>query len=242
MSANTAERALGDQDHQPLEYLYDQFTGYIEDRRRNPRADVMTAMATATFPDGSTPPVHDVALIAANLFAAGQETTVRLLTASLRMLGERPELQQLLRLERHRIPNFIEELLRLESPLQGFFRLAKVKTTVGGVDLPPGTTVWVAAGAANHDPRHFDNPGEFQIDRANARQHVAFGHGIHTCAGAPLARAEARVTIERFLDRTSDITISDEKHGPPGDRHYDFLQTYMMQGITNLHLLYTPLD
>jgi cytochrome P450 len=240
MTTRPAERALGEHDHKPLEYLYDQFTAYIEDRRRNPQADVMTSMATATFPDGSTPPVHDVALIAANLFAAGQETTVRLLTASLRMIGEHPELQQLLRDERHRIPNFIEEMLRLETPIQGSFRLARRTTSVGGVDLPAGTTVFVAPGAANRDPRHFEHPDEFELDRPNGRQHLAFAHGIHTCAGAPLARAEARVTIERFLDRMADITISESAHGPAGARRYHYVQTYFLQGLTNLHLEFTP--
>jgi cytochrome P450 family 150 subfamily A5 len=238
--AKPADRAIGEQDHKPLEYLYEQFTAYIEDRRQNPQADVMTSLATATFPDGSTPLVHDVALIAANLFAAGQETTVRLLTASFRILAERPELQQLLRDERDRIPNFIEETLRLESPIQGSFRLARRSTTLGGVDLPAGTTVFVAAGAANHDPTHFERPDQFQVDRPNARQHVAFGHGIHTCAGAPLARAEARVTIERILDRTSDIRISEAQHGPAGARRYDYIPTYFLQGLTKLYLEFDP--
>jgi cytochrome P450 len=234
--AKPADQPMGRQDHKPLEYLYDQFTEYINDRRRDPRGDVMTSLATANFPDGSTPPVHDVALIAANLFAAGQETTVRLLTASLRLLGERPDLQQLLRDDRQRIPNFIEETLRIESPIQGSFRLSRVPTTVGGVDIPAGTTAFVAAGGANHDPRQFECPAEFRVDRANARQHVAFGHGIHTCAGAPLARAEARVTLERFLDRVSDIRISESEHGPAGARRYDYIPTYFLQGLTSLHL------
>jgi cytochrome P450 len=231
-----ADQPMGGQDHRPLEYLYEQFTEYIEDRRSNPQGDVMTSLATANFPDGSTPPVHDVALIAANLFAAGQETTVRLLTASLRLLGERPDLQQLLRDERQRIPNFIEETLRIESPIQGSFRLSRIPSTVGGVDIPAGTTAFVAAGGANHDPRQFECPAEFRVDRANARQHVAFGHGIHTCAGAPLARAEARVTLERFLDRVSDIRISEAEHGPAGERRYDYIPTYFLQGLTSLHL------
>ena len=139
--------------------------------------------------------------IAANLFAAGQETTVRLLATALQLLGERPDLQQLLRDERDRIPNFVEETLRFESPIKGDFRLSRVPTTVGGVDIPAGTTVMVLNGAANRDPRRFEHPDEFRLDRANARQHIAFGHGVHTCPGAPLARAEARVSIERILDR-----------------------------------------
>ena len=178
--------------------------------------------------------------IAANLFAGGQETTVRLLSFALRMLGERPDLQQLVRDDRDRIPNFIEETLRLESPLRTQFRMARVRTTLGGVDIPAGAHVMLVPGACNRDPRVFENPYEFDIDRANARQHIAFGHGIHTCAGAPLARAEGRVTINRFLDRTSDISISEEHHGPAGARHYDYLPTFFLRGLERLHLDFAP--
>src|SRR5207245_11604065 len=187
------DRAIGSTErdsmaHSPLEFLYERFTTYVEDRRRAPRDDVLTGLATATFPDGSTPEVIDVVRIAANLFAAGQETTVRLLPSALQFIGERPELQQLLRDHRDRIPNFIEETLRIESPVKGDFRLSRVPTMVGGVDVPAGTTVMVLNGAANRDPRRFEHPDEFVVDRPDARHHVSFGHGVHTCPGAPLAR------------------------------------------------------
>ncbi len=228
-----------DMAHKPLEFLYEQFSEYVADRRSAPRNDVMSGMATATFPDGSTPSVHDVALIAANLFAAGQETTVRLLAAALRMLGERPDVQQHLREHRELIPNFVEEMLRIESPIKGDFRLTRRRTKLGSVELPAGTTVMVINGAANLDPQRFENPNELRIERPNARQHLAFGHGIHTCAGAPLARAEARVSIERLLDRMADIRISESKHGPANARRYDYVPTYLLQGITRLHLEFT---
>lgn len=227
--------------HKPLEFLYERFSQYVEDRRRHPRSDVLTGLATATFPDGSTPEVSDAALIAANLFAGGQETTVRLLSFTLRMLGERPDLQALVRDDRDRIPNFIEETLRLESPLRTQFRMARVRTDLAGVDIPAGGTVMLVPGACNRDPRVFENPYEFDIDRANARQHIAFGHGIHTCAGAPLARAEGRVTVNRFLDRTAGIAISEEHHGPAGDRRYDYLPTFFLRGLERLHLDLEPL-
>src|SRR3954447_2734234 len=92
----------------PLEFLYDRFTAYIEDRRREPRADVMTELATATFPDRSLPDVHDVMLIASNLFAAGQETTARMLSTALRLIGDRPELADALRADAGLIPTFVE--------------------------------------------------------------------------------------------------------------------------------------
>lgn len=226
--------------HKPLEFLYERFSAYIEDRRREPRDDVMTELATATFPDGILPDVQDVMLIAANLFAAGQETTARLLGAALRMVAERPELQELLRAERHRIPAFIEEALRLESPIQGDFRLARVPATIGGVDLPAGTTVMLVNGAANRDPREFDRPGELDLDRVNGRQHLGFGFGIHTCAGAPLARAEAVVSFERIFDRMDDIHVSEDAHGPAGERRYQYTPIFMLRGLEQLQVEFTP--
>jgi cytochrome P450 family 150 subfamily A5 len=174
--------------------------------------------------------------IAANLFAAGQETTVRLLGSALLLMSEDTALQKALRDDRALIPNFIEETLRFESPIKGDFRLSRVATTIGDVDVPPGTTVMVLMSAANRDPARFEKPSEFQVDRTNARQHIAFGHGIHTCPGAPLARSEARVSIHRLLDRMTDICVSDAEHGPAGSRRYKYLPTYVLRGLRKLHL------
>jgi cytochrome P450 family 150 subfamily A5 len=237
MVGGTGDETL---EHHPLEFLYERLSGYVEDRRRQPRDDVLTGLATARFPDGSMPDVIDVVRVAANLFAAGQETTVRLLAAALQLIGERPELQQQLRDERHRIPNFVEEALRIESPVKGDFRLARVRTTVGGVDIAAGTTVMVLNGAANRDPRHFDDPTAFRIDRGNAREHLAFGRGVHFCPGAPLARAEARVSLERLLDRMDTITISQHHHGPPDARRYEYVPTHILRGLRRLHLEFRP--
>jgi cytochrome P450 len=228
--------------HSPMEYLYARFAAYIEDRRREPRDDVLTGLATATFPDGSTPEVADVVRVAANIFSAGQETTVRLLSSAFRMIAEDPDLQRLLRSDRTRIPNFVEETLRMESPIKGDFRLARVPTTVGGVDVPAGTTLMVVNGAANRDPRRFEDPGTFDPARPNARQHLAFGRGIHACPGAPLARAEGRVGIERLLDRTADIRISERAHGPADARRYRYIPTFILRGLTHLNLEFTPAE
>ena len=227
-------------DHSPLEFLYDTFRAYIEDRRANPRGDVLTRIAEAKFSDGSTPSVTDVMLLASNLFAAGQETTVRLLAYSLQKLGEDPDLQQRLREDRTAIPNFVEEALRFESPIKGEFRLAKRTVEVGGVTIPAGSTVMVINGAANRDDRKFECPAEFRVDRDEAREHIAFGHGIHFCLGAALARAEGRITVECMLDRLDDIRISEEHHGPPEARKYRYAPTYMLRGLSELHLEFTP--
>ncbi len=122
----------------PLAWLYDRFSRYIEDRRREPRDDVLTALATTRFPNGDLPGVIDVVRVAANVFAAGQETTVRLLGTALQLMGDRPELQQLLRERRELIPDFVEETLRLEAPVKGDFRLPVGRRPWAGSTSPPG--------------------------------------------------------------------------------------------------------
>jgi cytochrome P450 family 150 subfamily A5 len=228
--------------HSPLEWLYSTFSAYVEDRRRNPREDILTGLAKATFPDGSVPAPLDVARIAANLFAAGQETTVRLLSYAFHVVGERPDLQQRLRKDRSLIPNFVEECLRIEGPVKGDFRLATRPTKLGGVDIPAGTFLYIANSAANRDSRKFENPREFQMDRANARLHVAFGRGRHACPGAPLARAETVVSLNRMFERTSDIRISEKVHGSPGARRYSYLPTFILRGLTHLNLEFDPVS
>jgi cytochrome P450 len=227
-------------EHLPLAWMYEKFSAYVEDRRRDPRGDVLTGLAEATFPDGSQPTPLDVARIAANLFGAGQETTVRLLSYAFQQVAEDADLQQRLREDRSLIPNFVEECLRIEGPVKGDFRLAKRPTTLAGVDIPAGAFLFIANGAANRDPRMFERPEELQVERANAKLHVAFGRGRHTCPGAPLARAEAVVSLNRMFDRTRDIRISEEIHGPRGARRYGYLPTFILRGLTHLGLEFDP--
>jgi cytochrome P450 len=245
LGADRPGAKVGALDHQsvginPLEWLDDKFCSYIEDRRRAPRDDVLTALATAKYPDGSTPEVIEVVRSATFLFAAGQETTAKLLSVALQVLGDRPDIQQRLRHDRSLIPAFIEESLRFESPVKSDSRLARKPTRVGGVDIPAGAIVMVLPGAANRDPRRFEDPHEFRLDRKNVREHMAFARGVHSCPGGPLARVEGRVSIERILDRMSDIRINEAKHGPAGDRRYSYEPTYILRGLSELHLTFSP--
>jgi cytochrome P450 len=97
-------------------------------------------------------------------------------------------------------------------------------------------------GAANRDPRRFDCPHEFRVDRPNVMDHLAFGRGAHACPGSPLARAEARIGLERILDRMRDIRLSEEHHGPPTARRFDYEPTWVLRGLTRLHLEFTPIE
>ena len=220
----------------PLAWLDEWFTRYIEDRRRQPRHDVLTDLALATYPDGTIPEVSSVVRTSTFLFAAGQETSARLLAAALKHLAEHPELQDALRADHDLIPNFLEEVLRVESPVKADFRLARRTTSIGGVEVAAGTPVMLLNGAANRDPRHFECPAEFRADRPNAQSHVAFGRGAHSCPGGPLARAEGRISIERILDRTRNIRLSDEHHGPADARRFAYEPTWILRGLSRLHL------
>ncbi|WP_304105913.1 cytochrome P450 [Mycolicibacterium bacteremicum] len=224
----------------PLQYLDDKFLGYLAERRRDPRDDVLSGMAAALYPDGSTPELIELVKPATFLFAAGQETVTKLLTAAVQTLGDRPEFQQALREDPSRIPTFIEEAVRMHSPTKVDFRLVRKSTTLGGVSLPAGTVVMLCLGAANRDPRKFEDPHEFRPERKNVREHIAFGRGIHTCAGAPLARVEGQITVRRLLDRMSEISIDESKHGAAGARNYVYEPTFLLRGLTELHIEFTP--
>jgi cytochrome P450 len=227
--------------HNPLEWLDGKFSRYITDRRRTPSGDVLTELAHAKYPDGSTPEVDEVVKLATFLFAAGQETTTKLLSAAVRNLGERPDVQQYLRDNRDKIPVFLEETLRLESPVKSHFRMARTTTSIGECPIPAGTTIMLLPGASNRDPRKFDAPNELQVDRPNVREHVAFGRGAHSCPGAPLARAEGRISMNRILDRMGEITIAESKHGQSNARRYTYDPTFVMRGLTELHVEFTPI-
>jgi cytochrome P450 len=223
-----------------MAWLDEYFSRYIDDRRRSPRRDVMTDLALATYPDGSTPEVFAAVRIAAFLFAAGQETTARLLAIAVKYLAEYPELQVEMREHPEPIANFIEECLRFESPSKANHRLAVKPVTVAGVDIAPGTPVVLHLGAANRDPRRFECPNEFRLDRDNAREHLAFARGIHSCPGGPLARAEGKISVEHIVQRMRNIRISEEHHGPPGARRFENIPVWALHGMKELHIEFDP--
>jgi cytochrome P450 len=219
-----------------LGYLEEFFIPYIEERRRHPRDDALTKMALATFPDGSSPEVIDVVRAAVILFAGGQGTSARFQVGAVKHLAETPRLQQQLREEPERVSDFVEEMLRWESPSKVDFRMARRSTTLGGVHVAAGSTIVVLINAADRDPQRFGCPAEFQIDRSNSRQHIAFGRGIHSCPGGPLVRAEAKITLELLLRRFKDIRVSVVAPSPTGARRWEYVPSYIHRGVNALHL------
>ena len=228
--------------HNPLMWIEAQFAEYIRKRRDAPVNDVMSQLAAAEYPDGSMPTVDEVVKLATLVFAAGLETTVKLLSASIQHLAEDGDLQRQLREDRALIPIFLEETLRLESPVKTHFRLARQSTEIGGCPIPAGTTLMLLPGAGNRDARKFDDPNTFRLDRPNVREHLAFGRGAHSCPGAPLARAEAKIALNRILDRMGDISIAEAVHGAADARRYDYEVPFVLRGLAELHITYTASD
>lgn len=230
----------GDEEHKvqadPLMWLHDRFRGYLLDRKANPRDDMMTELVNSTYKDGTAPTIERLTRLACFLFGAGQDTSARLVAFSFRVLGDQPDVQKALRGAPDRVPEFIEEVLRLYYPVKTLSRLAVEPTTVGGVAIPAGAVVTVNIGGANLDPGKFADPHRFDFARPGVRDHIAFSRGAHACIGAPLARMEVRVALEQFLRRTSDIRVSEAHHGPREARRYDYEPTYLLSGLQALHV------
>ncbi len=224
-----------------LEFMGGFFYRYLTERMANPGADLLSELATATYPDGGKPDLMELVSLATFMFAAGQDTSAKLLGNAMRYIVDVPGLQQQLRDDRGLIPWMLEEVLRLEGSSKATHRLARRDTTIGGVKVPAGKAVIVALAAANRDPRRWgDDANEFKLKRPGIREHIAFGRGTHTCAGAPLARAEVTTILNKFFDRTANLAISESAHGKPGQRHYQFEPSFIIRGLDYLHVDLTP--
>jgi cytochrome P450 len=226
--------------NRPLVIMATYFIQYVQDRREVPRDDILSELSNATYPDGSMPDAMEIVRLATFLFGAGQDTSAKLLGNAMRFIVEQPGLQQQLRADPALIPKLLEEVLRLEGSTKMTARLARKDTRIGDLEVPAGTKVMLALAAANRDPRRWTDPEALVFDRPRIKEHLAFGRGAHVCVGAPLARAEVRVILEKFLEHTSHIDIDEEMHGPKGDRHLDYEASFIIRGLEKMHLKLTP--
>lgn len=142
------------------------------------------------------------------LVGAAGESTSSLIGSGIRLLAESPDLQSKLRLDPGLLPRFIEEVVRLEAPFKGHYRVVLNDTSLGGVQLPAQSRVFLLWAAANRDPAVFVNPQSLDLDRADGGEHLGFGHGIHFCIGARLARMEARIVFEELLAATGSFDVA----------------------------------
>jgi cytochrome P450 len=171
----------------------------VASRRREPREDMVTDLLDVRV-DGQALTDDELMSFQFLLLVGGLETTIHLLNHSVRILMERPEVLARLRADRSLIPRFIEEVLRFEPPVHGIVRIATQETQVAGVTLPAGARVLLLLGSANHDEARFPRGDDFELER-EGDNNLPFGHGIHFCLGAPLARLEATLAINLLLER-----------------------------------------
>jgi len=224
----------------PLEFMAGFFYGYLEERRAKPGTDILSELATATYPDGELPSIEELVKLSTFMFAAGQDTSAKLLSNAARQFIEIPGMQDKLRAQPELIADFIEEVLRLEGSSKATHRLAVRDTKIGDMNVPAGTRVMVALAAANRDPRRFESPNEFILGRPRIKEHLAFARGVHTCAGAPLARSEVRIILEHFFRETSHIDMNTEIHGTPGNRRLNYEPSFIVRGMSEFHVTLTP--
>ncbi len=185
------------------------FRGVIKERSEKPENDIISQLLQVEL-DGEKLGMDELLGFCVVLMLAGNETTTNWLSSTILTLAQNPEVQEQLAQNPEEIPQALEEVLRLLSPAQYQTRIAKQDVLLGGETIKKGDIVAVWLGSANRDESVFENPDQFRLNRPNM-DHVSFGHGIHFCLGAPLARVEAGVTIKKLLERIKNIRLQSDE-------------------------------
>ena len=203
--------------------------------RKEPDDTLISEMVNRVIPEWGRP-LTDAELHAemmADTFVGGSETTTNALSAGLMLLGRDREAWEMLRSDTDKyLRTFIEEVLRLESPVQALFRIAKKDIELHGVTIPQGAMINTRYAAANRDEQHFECPEKLDLDRRNAGSHLAFGSGVHHCLGAPLARRELYWGFKAFFDRVDDFELDMEKNSL---RHHP---NFALRALKELHITF----
>lgn len=202
------------------------FLARIAERRLVPTDDVLSDIANAVI-DGEELSDDEQLGMLTQFLVAGNETTTKLITNIVRHLAENPDLQSRVRQDRNLVEPLVEEMLRIEAPVGGLFRQTKVDVEIAGTTIPAGQHVWLVFASANRDECRFPDPDVVDVDRVNVKEHLAFGNGEHFCPGAGLARAEARIAVEVFLDVLADVSVAD-------GNEFRFGDSFVLRGLESL--------
>ncbi len=189
--------------------MFDYFKGMLEERQRAPRNDMMSELLAAEV-DGEHLSIEDTISFCILLLLAGHVTTTNLLSQAIRCFDEHPEAREYVRAHPEAMPGAIEEILRYASPVWRITRHVKTDVVLSGVTIPAGSLVFAWLAAANRDEEQFLEPERFDIARTPNR-HIAFGHGVHFCIGAPLSRMEASIALPMILEQLPQLRIVREK-------------------------------
>ncbi len=205
----------------------------LETRRRQPQDDLLTHLVQARDAQGEGFTMAEMLSLTQQFLVAGNETTTNGIAAGVRLLAEQPALLQAIRRQPDRALSFVNEVLRLESPVQGLFRVVRKDTELGGVHLPKGARIMLRFAAANRDARKYASPERIDLHRANAGTHVAFGAGIHHCIGAGLARLEMRQAFTALAQRLRHLALAP-------DNDFTHHPSMILRGLKALRVTFEP--
>jgi hypothetical protein len=180
-----------------------------EERRQDPRDDVLTYLVNATIDDGRPLSPYEIVGIATLILGGGVETTTSAIGSGLVYFGRNPEVRDQLIARPELIESAVEEVLRMWPPISSFGRRAVNPVQVNGVEIPAGDTVLMMLGGANRDPQQFPSPDEFILERSPNR-HLTFTAGIHRCIGSNLARMQIKVAFEEILARLPNYALDED--------------------------------
>ena len=211
------------------------FVDVIESKRKNPTKDVISDLVHANLAeegDSRNMNYEELLSMLQQLLVAGNETTAHSLTAGLFYLIQNPDQMDALREDPSLIENFVEETLRYLSPTNNMWRIATDDAEIGGEPIYKGDLLVIRFGSGNRDECKFSNPDQFDIHRANAKEHLAFGAGIHTCLGAQLARKEMQTAFAILLRRLKNIRLD------PAQGELQYLPSILLRGVLGLQIEY----
>lgn len=211
--------------------MHDYVARLVDDRRHVPADDLLTRLVQAQV-EGERLTTAEILGFVQLLLIAGQETTTNLLNNAVLSFIRHPDQLARVRAMPELLPSAIEEVLRYRSPVQWMFRFTRREVEMNGQTIPAGRMVLPVIGSANHDPRHFDAPERFDVAR-DPNPHIAFGHGIHFCVGAPLARLEARIALADLLERLPDLQLASDEPWTPREALH-------VHGPARLPIRFTP--
>ena len=202
------------------------FTKIMNERRKNPQDDLVTHLVMAEV-DGRKLTDEEICGLLCLLVSAGFVTTIHMLNHAIILLSQKPDLLAELCALPQLLPAFIEELFRYSPSVLATVRMTTRAVTIAGVEIPAGETVMPLLASANRDPSEFQNPDVFDLTRPRNKRHLAFGHGVHTCLGAALARLELRIALETLLGTYSYIAC-------PPDDDLVWIDTLFVRGVSEL--------
>lgn len=208
--------------------------GIIERLREEPDQTILSDLVNTRMSDGSMLSDNELLThLMADIFVGGSETTTSALASGVRLLAENPHLcERLVQDPENAIKPFVEEVLRLESPVQGLFRVTTKAVELSGVEIPKEAILNIRYAAANRDPHQFSCPAELDPARKNAGSHLAFGSGIHHCIGAPLARRELYWGFRAVLEALDDLRLNSN------ESDFGYNPNFMLRSLCRLHISY----